>query len=130
MFLRFVISETDTESHQALGVFQAIFRLRDKGSLTEYEEAHLEQVRNWFNRSLEKPLRFTNAKPPYYRKRQNGISWFKDSAHEHISKIREITAILQSYGVPVQMIKTTRPGYIVYEDEFQIVAVPFSKSKV
>jgi hypothetical protein len=26
------------------------------------------------------------------------------------------------------MIKTERPGYVVYEDQFQIVAVPFADS--
>jgi hypothetical protein len=64
--------------------------------------------------------------PPYYRKRQNGISWFKATAEEHISKIRELIALLENHGVRVEMIKTTRPGYVIYEDNFQIVAVPFA----
>jgi hypothetical protein len=129
MFVRFVIAEVDEESHKELGVFQAASRLRNNNALSEDEEAILQNIRDWFNRNLEKPTRFTTAKPPFYRKRQNGISWFKDSAHEHIRKIREMVALLKRHDVPVRMIKAARPGYIVYEDEFQIVAVPFADSR-
>jgi hypothetical protein len=130
MFLRFVTAELDDESHQELGVFHAAGRLRDSGSLSRAEEELLQEVRDWFNVNLEKPKRFTSAKPPYYRKRQNGISWFKDSAWEHIGKMHEMVALLEHHDVPVRMIKTTRPGYVVYEDEFQIVAVPFADSGI
>jgi len=130
MFLRFVTGEVDGESHQALGVFQAAYRLRDAGLLSDDEEDHLEEIREWFNENLEKPTRFTSAKPPYYRKRQNGISWFKDSAHEHIRWIREMVALLKRHDVSVRMIKSSRPGYIVYEDEHQVVAVRFADSKL
>ncbi|MDP2123062.1 MAG: hypothetical protein Q8J92_01645 [Parvibaculum sp.] len=40
--------------------------------------------------------------------------------------MREISRILQEYGHFVTMIKSARPGYIVYEDEHQIVAEPFA----
>ena len=32
-------------------------------------------------------------------------------------------------GVAVEMIKTERPGYIVYEDEYQIAAYPLADTK-
>ncbi len=56
------------------------------------------------------------------------ISWFKDTAQTHIGKMREMVALLEHHDVSVRMIKTMRPGYVVYEDEFQIVAVPFADS--
>ena len=130
MFLRFVTHEVHEESHEELGVFQAAFRLRNNGALSKQEEAAFEEIREWFSRNLKRPARFTSAKPPFYRKRQNGISWFKDSAQEHINKIREMAALLERHDVAVQMIKSTRPGYIVYEDDFQIVAAPFADSKL
>lgn len=40
--------------------------------------------------------------------------------------MRELAAVLHSYGIPVETITTTRPGYITYEDDYQIVAEPFS----
>ena len=130
MFLRFVTTEVDNESHKELGVFHAARRLRDSSSLSQAEETLLLEIRDWFNINLKKPNRFTSAKPPYDRKRQNGISWFKDSASVHIGKMHEMVALLKHHDVPVRMIKTARPGYVLYEDEFQIVAVPFADSDI
>jgi hypothetical protein len=130
MFIRFVIYDRHRESHQELGLFHAAGKLRDGGSLSETEADLLQEIRGWFDINLEKPTRFTSSRPPYYRKRQNGISWFKDSAGEHIGKMHEMVALLRHHDVPVRMIKTARPGYVVYEDEFQIVAVPFADSEI
>ena len=69
MFLRFVTAELHDESHQEFGIFHAAGKLRDSGSLSQAEETLLQGVRDWFNINLEKPKRFTSAKPPYYRKR-------------------------------------------------------------
>ena len=126
MYLRFVVPQIDDDSEHGLGVFQAAYRLRDEGKLYSYEETHLQSLREWFNVHLEKPRRFTAAKPPYYRKKSRAISWFKDTAHEHIGHIREMVAILENHGVSVRMLKADRVGYVVYEDEYQIVAEPFS----
>src|SRR6185437_14246632 len=101
-------------------------RLRDKGKLHDYEEAHLKLIGQWFDEHLGKPNRLTASKPPFYRKPKRAISWFKDSAHEHLSRIRDIIAILHNHQVAVRMLKTDRVGYVVYEDEYQIVAEPFT----
>jgi hypothetical protein len=36
--------------------------------------------------------------------------------------------ILESHGIVVDVIKTNRPGYVVYEDDFQVAAEPFSET--
>jgi hypothetical protein len=115
---------------QRTGVFQEAFRLRNAGHLPEYEEAVLRELLEWFNSNLPKPHKFTNSKPPYYRKENKAISWFKHTATEHIAKVRQIMAILENHGIHTEMIATDRPGYVVYEDADQIVAVPFSDSRV
>jgi hypothetical protein len=38
--------------------------------------------------------------------------------------------ILQQHGVYVRTHKARRPGYIVYEDEYQVVAEPVSDLKL
>jgi hypothetical protein len=38
--------------------------------------------------------------------------------------------ILERNGVQVQKIKTDKPGYVVYEDEWQMVAEPFRKGTI
>src|SRR6266446_5111867 len=57
MYLRFVVPEIDDDSERGLGIFQAVYRLRDQGKLYAYEETHLQTLREWFNTHLEKPTR-------------------------------------------------------------------------
>jgi hypothetical protein len=63
---------------------------------------------------------------PLLRKQNKAISWFKDSAKEHIARARSLARILENHGVSVTTIKTRRVGYVVYEDEYQITAEPFA----
>jgi hypothetical protein len=124
-YLRFVVADIHENSGKELGVFHAVLGLREQGKLYEHEEELHDLTRQWFNENLEKPTRFTASKPPHYRKPNKAISWFKDTATEHISHIRDLVGILENHGIVVQMLTTDRVGYVVYEDEFQIVAEPF-----
>jgi hypothetical protein len=126
MYLRFVVADIDEDSERNLGVFHAVGNLRREGKLYAYEEELHDSIRQWFNENLERPTRFTASKPPFYRKKSKALSWFKDSAQEHLSRVRELVAILQDHGVPVRVLKADRVGYVVYEDEYQIVAEPFA----
>jgi hypothetical protein len=125
MYLRFVVADLDEDSGMELGIFHAVGNLREGGKLYSYEEEQHDQIRKWFNENLQEPTRFTASKPPFYRKKNKAISWFKDNAHEHIAGARSLVAILLNHGVSVQMLKTERVGYVVYGDEYQIVAEPF-----
>jgi hypothetical protein len=51
--------------------------------------------------TFDRPTRFTAAKRPYYGRKQRGLSWFRDSAHFHLAKIREMVAILENHNVAV-----------------------------
>jgi hypothetical protein len=126
MYLRFVVADIDEDSERALGVFHAVWNLRDAGKLYPHDEEQHDSIRWWFDDNLEKPTRFTASKPPFYRKKSKAISWFKDSATEHLARVRELVAILEAHGVPVRMLKAQRVGYVVYEDEHQVVAEPFA----
>jgi hypothetical protein len=125
-YLRFVVADIHEDSGQELGVFHGVLRLREEGKLYRHEEDLHDLTRQWFNENLEKPTRFTASKPPFYRKASKAISWFKDTAKDHLAHVRDLVAILQNHGIGVQMLKTERVGYVVYEDEFQIVAEPFA----
>jgi hypothetical protein len=126
MYIRFITGEIDEKSQRETGVFGMAYRLRDSRDVPDSYRTRFRELLKWFNANLEKPDRFTTSKPPYYRKQSKAISWFKDSAKEHIAKLRQIVALLDSYGIHMEMIQTDRPGYIVYEDAHQIVAEPFS----
>jgi hypothetical protein len=112
VFLRFVVSEIDNDSQRELGVFQAIDKLRRRGVLSHYEEEQDDSIGRWFDKNLAKPTRFTASKPPFYRKKSKAISWFKDSAGEHIAHVRSLVAILEHHGISVRMLKADRVGYV------------------
>src|SRR3989442_12168345 len=90
MYLRFVIGDIDEDSQVELGVFHAVNNLREEGKLYPYEEEQHDLIRQWFNENLEKPPRFTASKPPFYRKKNKAIFWFKDSPKQHLPKVRSL----------------------------------------
>jgi hypothetical protein len=90
--------------------------LKKKYLLQPHQEDLIEEIFTFFNAHL--PC------PPYSKKKWsiNAISWFKDSAHVFISKMRELQAILEQNDLNIRVLKTDKPGMILYEDNFQIVA--------
>jgi len=123
MFVRFVVFERDSDSGVHQGLFQAVAALRRSGKIIKSDDDRVVVIREWFNENLERPLRFNRSRKPNRKKK--AISWFKSGARRYLSKIRELQIILESYGMHVAMVKTRRPGYILYEDEFQVTAEPF-----
>ncbi len=124
MYIRFIIPAKDEDSGKRMGLFQAFGELRDAGILYHYEEDQLIKIRDWFNENLEKPSSFSRSRKPHAQ--AVAISWFKDTAKIHLAKMYEFAAILKSHGYAVEVIRTERIGYIVYEDEYQATAEPYS----
>ena len=127
MYIRFVIFQKDDDSHRFKGVYQAADELIDDGVLTDQELRWLEDLQRWLDKRLDVPSRFSRSTRSGAHK--NAISWFKDTAHEYIEKMRELVELLENHGLRTKMLQTDRPGYIVYEDEHQIAAVPFKDTQ-
>jgi hypothetical protein len=120
MFLRFVVG-TDTDNAAWLnGVITEARILDDQGELYTHESELLKEVFDWLNNHL--PC------PPFQSKRRSGewtrdaVSWFRAEAQEPIRRLWDIVAILKEHGVPVRLVTTDKPGKIVYQDRYQIVA--------
>ncbi|TQV71265.1 hypothetical protein [Denitrobaculum tricleocarpae] len=127
VFLRFVIQRNHPESGVFLGVFGAAYELLDDNTTPHWDNERITALLCWFGENLARPTRFNRTKSKgHYHRSAKGISWLKSSAQDHISKMRELITLLESYGHVTEQIRTQRPGYIVYEDEYQIVAEPFS----
>lgn len=120
-YVRFVVDYKDEDSHVGQGVFQAMSRALERGTITGSDADELEEIRWWFNQNLEKPTSFGRGRHSL------GICWFKTAATEHIARIFEMVRVLERNGIAVKKIKTDKPGYVVYEDELQLVAEPFRK---
>jgi hypothetical protein len=123
MFIRFVVPSRDEDSQCRMGVFQAADRLRYGGRLSVEEKQRLDDILLWFNGHLPTPGRFSRSRRRDAR--GEAVCWFRDGAARYIGRVRELAALLERHGIPVEMLRTGRPGYVVYEDSYQVVAVPF-----
>jgi hypothetical protein len=95
--------------------------------MTSADMESLADLLLWFDCNIEEPDRFNRTKSKGWQRRNSkGLSWFRTNAGEQISKAHWIVALLRKYGHEVEEVRTNRPGFVVYTDEHQVVAEPFS----
>ena len=129
IYLRFVLPSRNLDSGVQDGIFEQAYALDRRGDLPEDEGKELQDLLRWMDDNLKVPTRFNRTKSKgYYRRKTKGISWLKSSASVHVAKMHRIVSILEERGSHVTMIKSSKPGYIVYQDDHQIVAEPFTDS--
>jgi hypothetical protein len=125
--LRFVLSRRDPDSGVAQGVFELAHELRESAGVAPEHRLALAAEIAWFEKNLEIPTRFNRTSSKgFYRRTTRGISWLKDTAAAHLEHMHAIRRLLQLYGHGVGILAETRVGYVIYEDEFQVVAEPFA----
>lgn len=122
--IRFVVSQLDPNSGRRQGLFQAAASLEDRGALAAHELDDYRGVVDWFRDNLEKPDRFAISSRPHAK--GQALSWFKADSLIHIAKMRDLQRILEAHDVSVDVLRTERPGYVIYEDEHQVAAYPFA----
>lgn len=120
MYLRFVTAEIDPASRVEAGVFSAAYDLYYGGRLPEYEKERLRDIFDWFDLYLKEPTRFYRS----WRRPRGAICWFRPTAREHLARAHEMADILEENGVFVWRVKSPKVGYVVYQDEHQVVAEP------
>jgi hypothetical protein len=125
MLLRFVVQTFDPDSGRRQGVFQAACELRERGELSNDEDQLLRSIGHWFDDNLSKPVRLSRKRNNSHRTPM-ALSWFKDTAQDHLRQIRLLSTVLEVHEIRVITLETDRPGYVVYEDDFQVVAEPFA----
>ena len=129
-FLRFVVATRHPDSGVDAGVFTVAYALRDRTDVDAEHRGSLEEHLSWFDKNLAKPDRFNRSRSKgHWRRDPRGIAWFRDTATECISRMHELTGILEIYGHSVRMIQEDRVGYVVYEDKSQVVAEPFADTR-
>ena len=116
----------DEDSNKRQGIFQTLVDVREKGLLYQYKIDRVKEIHAWLNEYLDKPSSFTISSKPHALNK--AISWYKDNAKDHIAYMRELADILTRQGIAVDVLRTERPGYVVYEDDFQVTAEPFGET--
>ena len=117
MFLRFAVHDHDEDSRREKGVFTALYELTDKHMLSNYELRWFAEQEVWFSKHLKRPRGI--------KEHPTAILWFKDTAAEHISRMRALCALLEHKDIAIAYFETMKPGRIVYQDEHQVAAVPY-----
>ena len=119
MLIRFSTLATDSGSGRAGGVLVAAHTLRDDGDLSAQDHEELRSALSWFNDHL--PVPEALADPEHRR----AISWFKPGAAEAIQRMWQLKTMLDLHGHHVDVLRTSDPGTVVYQDDWQVVAKPY-----
>jgi hypothetical protein len=127
VFLRFITQYINGNSETETGIFNAMRFVRDNPLTNENDAIKLTEIYSWFDKYLQAPDKFSNAKNN--NPAAVSLSWFKDTANVDIRKMYEAKEILFKYDILVEVINTRNPGYIVYEDNQQVSAIPFKTDK-
>jgi hypothetical protein len=129
-FIRFVLAKRHPESGFHDGVFRVAYQLCDDTDVSDTDRRSLRELIDWFEKNLATPDRFNRSRSKgYYRRATRGIAWLRDTAKDGASKMHQLKSILESNGYQVRMIRANRVGFIVYEDEHQVVAEPFADTR-
>jgi hypothetical protein len=130
VFLRFVLMRSHPDTGVEEGIFSAAYELRDNVGTPISDRRRLDDLLSWFEANLATPARFNRTKSKgYYRRKTAGVSWLKPRAGEHITKMRALIVILEENGYRVSQVTTKTPGYVVFEDDHQVVAEPFRNGR-
>jgi hypothetical protein len=124
MFLRFETYRLDLDSGMPEGLFTQAYALFDSDHLPESQRLAIDEHLSWFRKNLPIPDRFSRKRNSSHKK-AHGIAWFKDTAVHPLARMRELARLVEDLGYSVRVVRTSRPGYIVYEDEYQVIAEPF-----
>jgi hypothetical protein len=119
LYIRFQGRVKNSRANSCLGIFQMAFELRDGQILEKYFEKELVESIDWLKMHLKSPDVLKRGES--FR----AISWFQPRAKEPLKRIRKIKFILEEHGYIIDTIKTKNPGNVIYEDGWQVIAIPF-----
>lgn len=116
MYLRLAALHCDARSGQRRGVLRTTGALFATLDLLREEQDELDEICNWFNLNLKVP----RIREP------RAIFWFKPGARECLGMAWQLAWCLRRHQVHVELIRTRRPGRVVYEDHQQVAAIPWA----
>jgi hypothetical protein len=118
MFLRFTVSERDSNSQTWKGLFTAAYELRDSGKLSPGEVNQVQEILDWFKKNFPVPGYLGLSRS------QRAVCWFTAKAGEPLTKMWRLVGFMEERGIVVRLHKTRDPGQRLYSDAYQVVAIP------
>jgi hypothetical protein len=120
MYLRFVQGTESEDGRWLTGVITAARTIMDAGQLEPYEAEIVQSAYDWLNSNIPCPPFQANLSSGKWS--QDAVAWFLPEANEAIQRMWDLVTILKDHDIPVRVLRTDRPGMIVYRDQYQIVA--------
>ncbi len=120
--LRFVASDPDRDDDRPEGVFAAAYDILHRDRSPKFIQDEIRKTLDWFVAELPIPGRFVRGRRPH--RSDTGLCWFKPASDDCIRNVRYLVHLVSECGIPVREIRTDKPGYVIYEDEHQVVAKP------
>jgi len=125
MYLRFVVSAQDARTGYAQGLLTAAYALLRWDALADADAAALREHLAWFETHVPSPTKFARKRNVSHRN-THGLSWVRSDARAVVTRLHALARFIERYGYVVDVMRSARPGYVVYEDDLQVVAEPFN----
>ncbi|MFF3772073.1 hypothetical protein [Streptomyces sp. NPDC002232] len=127
-YVRFQAPHRNSRGHFT-GVFGLVNNLARDGRLSDEQESFRRSNNSWYDAAYTDP---STVDPQVYDGKVNpgAAAWFKSSATHLIARVSGYLEILSAHGVDCQTVRSADPGRIVYEDDVQIVVVPYALDAV
>ncbi|MEV5974086.1 hypothetical protein [Streptomyces sp. NPDC051921] len=111
------------------GIFALANTLAREGRLSEEQYRFWRSANDWYDAAYPDP---SATDPTVYDDalHPGAVAWFKPTATHLLDRIPGYLDLLAAHGVPCVRIESPDPGRIVYEDDVQVVAVPWEPAAV
>lgn len=113
-YIRFVCFQSVAGQRNRLGLFQALDDARESPIAPDWALREIGELYGWFKENLAVPKTFGRG--------QQGLSWFKPVATEHIANMHRLKLALEACGVHVEILTTRDPGTVIWQDRHQLIA--------
>jgi len=118
-YLRFATTLRCPDTARPLGIFRSAGKLREGKKVEPWADERIQEICEWFNSNLPCPHLDGD--------RWRAIFWFRSDRQSMVRILWELAVILEENGVFVEFTAKNNPGMIVYQDEFQVAAIPRSR---
>lgn len=123
MYVRFQ-SPTPNARGTHPGVFGLVNHLAAQGRLSAEQERFRRETNAWYDAHFTNPA---DVDPLVYDRQRNpaAAAWFKASAGHLIQRVDGYLDILAAHDVACVRVESPDPGTVIYEDNDQVVVVPY-----
>jgi hypothetical protein len=116
MFIKYIPLSLDAAESEEKGFLEMARYLTETGVLNEDNQNCLSTHLQWVDAHVPKPsqrAQFTH---------ELAVTWWKLHP-ELFTRLNEVRKILEENEIWIEIVETEKPGTIVYEDDFQVIAL-------